>query len=88
MTTLSVSDIVKRPSILDEVDDIVRVVNKKTNEIKGIFIGAKDLKQMERLIEELEYIKWRERNRGLMHSHENAGLCDIAAEELPGAYKA
>jgi len=40
------------------------VVNKKTDEVKGIFINAKYLKRMERIIEELEYAKWRERNKG------------------------
>jgi len=87
MTTLSISDIVKRPSILDEVDDLVRVVNKKTNEVKGIFINAKDLKRMERIIEELEYAKWRERNKGLMKENEPAEWCDNLAEDILGAFE-
>jgi len=79
MVELSISDISKKPSLLDELDDIAKIVNKKTGEAKGIFIPYEDSDAFKKLIDELEYRKWLERNRaGLME--EPDFLDDVVAD--------
>ncbi len=84
MKRVSISEIVKKPSILDSVDDVIEVVNKKTNEVKGVFISAKDLPYVKDMIEELEYRRWLKRNKkGLKAScKELSGIFDEAIVEL------
>ena len=79
MVELSISDISKKPSLLDELDDIAKIVNKKTGEAKGIFIPYEDSDSFKKLIDELEYRKWLERNRaGLMEKPDF--LDDVVAD--------
>jgi len=80
MKTISISDIAKRPSILDNLDDIAKIVNKKTNEVKGVFISSRDLPLFEKVLEELEYRKWVARNRGLGEIDDT--LFDEVREEM------
>jgi len=84
MKSISISDIAKKPSILDEIDDVVEIVNKKTNEVKGVFISSKDLPYIKDMIEELEYRKWLKRNRGLLENspEDLEGIFDEAIKEL------
>ena len=84
MKRVSISEISKKPSLLDNVDDVVEIINKKTNEVKGVFISAKDLPYIKDMIEELEYRKWLKRNKkGLEASaKEFDGLFDEAIIEL------
>ena len=84
MKSISISDIAKKPSILDEIDDVVQIVNKKTNEVKGVFISSKDLPYIKDMIEELEYRKWLKRNRGLLENppEDLEGIFDEVIKEL------
>ena len=84
MKSISISDIAKKPSILDEIDDVVEIVNKKTNEVKGVFISSKDLPYIKDMIEELEYRKWLKRNKGLLENppEDLEGIFDEAIKEL------
>jgi hypothetical protein len=84
MKRVSISEIVKKPSILDSVDDVIEVVNKKTNEVKGVFISAKDLPYVKDMIEEIEYRRWLKRNKkGLEASYKELnGIFDEAIVEL------
>ncbi len=84
MKTISISDIAKKPSILDNTDDVIEIVNKKTNEVKGIFISAKDIPYIKDMIEEIEYRKWLKRNKGLLENppKDLEGIFDVAIKEL------
>lgn len=83
MQTISISEIAKKPSILDNIDDVTQIVNKKTNELKGVFISAKDMPYIQKILEELEYKKWQQRNRGLFESSgESIELFEDVIEEL------
>ncbi len=84
MKTISISEIAKKPSILDSADDVIEIVNKKTNEVKGVFISAKDLPYIKDMIEELEYRKWLKRNKKGFEASakELDGLFDVAIAEL------
>ena len=38
MIQLGILDISKNPALIDKVDDLVEILNKKTKEVKGVFI--------------------------------------------------
>ena len=63
MVELSISDISKKPSLLDNLDDIAKIVNRKKNEVKGIFIPIEDKDLYKDLLEEIEYRRWLKRNK-------------------------
>ncbi len=55
MVEISISDIAKRPKILDELRDIAKVVNKKDNSIRGLFIPLHLMDaKVRHLIQEIE----------------------------------
>jgi len=84
MRKISISEISKKPSILDSVDGMVEVINKKSNEVKGVFISAKDLPYIKDVLEELEYKKWLKRNKNGLEasSKEFNGLFDEAIQDM------
>ena len=80
MVELSISDISKKPSLLDELNDVAKIVNKKTGEAKGIFIPMEESELFKNLIKEIEYRKWLERNKaGLM---ERPDFLDDVIEDI------
>ncbi len=80
MVELSISDISKKPSLLDELNDVAKIVNKKTGEAKGIFIPMDESELFKKLIKEIEYRKWLERNKaGLM---ERPDFLDDVIEDI------
>ncbi len=83
MKTISISDLSKKPSILDDIDDVAQIVNKKTNKIKGFFISYDDFPYVKDIIKEIEYQKWYRRNKGLANPpKEFEGLFDEAIAEI------
>jgi len=66
MVEISISDISKRPSILDNLEDIAKIVNKKSDEVKGLFIPFEESEVFRKLIEEIQYRQWLKRNSGLL----------------------
>lgn len=75
MITIGISDISKNPSIIDKLDDIAQIVNKKSKQIKGIFIPSELLLPYQDMIDELEYQKFRKRNAN-MYNNEDDTLLD------------
>ena len=65
MIEIGISDISKNPSIIDKLDDIAQIVNKKSKKVKGIFIPNDLLLPYQKLIDELEYQKFLKRNSNL-----------------------
>ncbi len=47
MVQIGISEISKNPSIIDKLDDIAQILNKKTKEVKGIFIPNEFLSSFE-----------------------------------------
>ena len=70
MTQISISDISKNPSIIDKLDDIAQVLNKKTKQVKGVFIPNELLDNFQEIFKELEYKKFIQRNRDIKDSLE------------------
>jgi len=71
MIELSISDINKKPAIIDRIDDIAQIINKKTNDVKGYFIPIAYKKYIEHAMQEIEYQKFLQRNRDLISSDMN-----------------
>ncbi|WP_294955240.1 hypothetical protein [Sulfurovum sp.] len=68
MLKVGISDISKNPSLFDKLDDLAEVVNKKTNQVKGVFIPRAYLSSFEKVFEEIEYQKFVKRNASLKNT--------------------
>ena len=77
MIQLGISDISKNPSLIDKVDDLVEILNKKTKEVKGVFIPSGLLSNFDAVFKELEYKKFVKRNHSLQNrSNEDDTVLD------------
>ena len=65
MIQVGISDISKNPAMLDKLHDLAQIVNKKTSQVKGVFIPNVYLDMFEKVFEEVEYQKFVKRNRSL-----------------------
>ncbi len=74
MIQIGISDISKNPSIIDKLDDIAQIVNKKSKQIKGIFIPSELLLPYQDMIDELEYQKFRKRNANMQNNEDHTLL--------------
>ena len=76
MLQISISDISKNPSIIDKLDDVAQILNKKTKQVKGIFIPSAYMDSFREVLEEIEYRKFVERNKTLSTMEEDDTLQD------------
>jgi len=68
MIKIGISDLSKNPAMLDKLHDIVQIVNKKTSDVKGVFVPNEYLGMFDKVFEEIEYKRFIERNRSLQSS--------------------
>ena len=68
MLQIGIADINKKPTILDSLDEITQIVNKKTKVIKGYFIPFEYRDMIKDAMEEIEYKKFKERNKDMVSS--------------------
>ena len=54
MVDIGIAELSKNPAILDKLDEVATIVNKKNKEIKGYFIPKSYNKYLKSLIEEIE----------------------------------
>ena len=83
MLQIGISDISKNPSIIDKLDDVAEILNKKTKQVKGIFIPAIYLSSFQEVLKEIEYKKFVERNKSLSN---NLPEDDTLEDGLEDAY--
>ena len=77
MIQLGISDISKNPSLIDKVDDLVEILNKKTKEVKGVFIPSEFLPSFDAIFKEIEYKKFLHRNQSIQNkSNEDNTVLD------------
>ena len=82
MLQIGIADINKKPSIIDNLDDIAQIVNKKTKVIKGYFIPFEYSDMIKDTIEEIEYQKFKQRNKNMISSSQaDDSLLDGLDEE-------
>ncbi|RLA81139.1 MAG: hypothetical protein DRG78_09685 [Epsilonproteobacteria bacterium] len=68
MLQIGIVDINRTPSIIDKLEDVAQIVNKKTKDIKGYFIPFAYKDMIESVIEEIEYQQFKKRNHTLVSS--------------------
>lgn len=76
MLQIGIADINKSPSIIDKLDDIATIVNKKTKDVKGFFIPVEYKSFIEDAIEKIEYQRFLKRNQDLVTQEDDATLLD------------
>lgn len=76
MLQIGIADINKSPSIIDKLDDIATIVNKKTKDVKGFFIPVEYKVFIEDAIEKIEYQRFLKRNQDLVTQEDDATLLD------------
>lgn len=83
MIQIGISDISKNPAIIDKLDDIAEILNKKTKQVKGIFIPQAYMDAFEEVLKDIEYKKFKERNKSLSLQNEED---DTLLDGLEDAY--
>ena len=77
MIQIGIMDISKKPSIINEIDEVTKIVNKKTKQLKGYFIPIMYENIIKEAIEEIEYQNFKKRNQSLINNeNEDETLLD------------
>jgi len=66
MVNLGIAELNKNPSILNRLDEVATITNKKNKEVKGYFIPVAYQHIIQQAIDEIEYRKFSERNASLI----------------------
>jgi len=76
MVQIGISDINKSPSIIDKLDDVATIINKKSKDIKGFYIPVEYKSFIESAIEKIEYQRFLKRNKDLASEEDDSTLLD------------
>jgi len=73
MIQIGIANIAKNPAMLDTLDFAVEIVNKKTKEVKGLFIPIAYKDMIQEALDEIAYQQFLKQNASLISqkSHEN-----------------
>ena len=71
MVQIGIADINKTPSIIDKLDDVAKIINKKTKDVKGFFIPVEYKSFIDEAIEKIEYQRFLKRNQDLVRDTKN-----------------
>ncbi len=83
MLELGIAKLHVNPSILNDIDNVAKIVNKKQKDVKGYFIPVAYYKYIEDGIKEIEYQQFLKRNRSLADCAETD---DTILDGLDDAY--
>ncbi|CAA6813338.1 MAG: Unknown protein [uncultured Sulfurovum sp.] len=67
MVQIGIANIAKNPAILDSVDYAIEIVNKKTKEIKGLFIPIAYREMIQDALDEIAYQQFLKQNSSLLY---------------------
>jgi hypothetical protein len=59
---LAMNDVLRKPSLLGITDDVLYLEDKRKSELKSIVIPARFLPHLQKVLTEIEYCLWQERN--------------------------
>jgi len=65
MLQIGIVDINRTPSIMDKIDEVAQIVNKKTKDVKGYFIPVVYEDMIKQAIKDIEYQNFKKRNKSL-----------------------
>ena len=68
MLQIGIANIAKNPAILDNIDYAIEIVNKKTKEIKGLFIPIAYREMIQDALDEIAYQQFLKKNSSLLYS--------------------
>jgi len=66
MRNIGIAELNKNPAILDSIDGVAMIVNKKSRHLKGYFIPIVYKKEIEKVLKDIEYKKFLQRNQSLL----------------------
>jgi len=66
MRNIGIAELNKNPAVLDSVDGVAKIINKKNRHIKGYFIPIAYKNEIEKVLKEIEYKKFLQRNQSLL----------------------
>ncbi len=66
MKSIGIAELNKNPKILDSVDGVAMIVNKKNKHLKGYYIPIIYKSEIEKVLKDIEYKKFLQRNRSLL----------------------
>ncbi len=72
MTQIGIAQIAKNPALIDKIDTAIELVNKKTKEVKGVFIPICYKDMIENALEEIEYQHFLKKNSSLIDHHDTS----------------
>jgi len=67
MVQIGIANIAKNPAILDNIDYAIEIVNKKTKEIKGLFIPIAYKEMIQDTLDEIAYRQFLKKNSSLIY---------------------
>lgn len=68
--TIGVNEVIKKPRLISDSEEIVYIKDKRKNVIKSAVIPAKYLDELEEVLKKIEYKIWLERNKKALESSE------------------
>ncbi len=66
MQNLGIAELHKNPAILNHLDDVAAIINKKNKDIKGYFFPICFKEDIEEILKEIEYRQFLKRNQSLI----------------------
>jgi len=72
MLQIGIVDINRTPSIMDKIDEVAQIVNKKTKDVKGYFIPIAYESMIKEAIQDIEYQSFKKRNQSLANSDDTS----------------
>ncbi len=80
---IAVNDILKHPTLISAPTEVVYIEDRRKKELRSIVFPASYMPLLSKVIEEIEYKNWFERNKKALESENSFG--DISNPEDVGA---
>ncbi len=77
MRHIGIAELSKNPAILDSLDSVTMIVNKKNKLLKGYYIPIVYQNEIEKVLKDIEYKNFLQRNKSLLkQNNEDNTLLD------------
>ena len=77
MRHIGIAELSKNPAILDSLDSVTMIVNKKNKLLKGYYIPIAYQNEIEKVLKDIEYKNFLQRNKSLLkQNNEDDTLLD------------
>ena len=77
MRHIGIAELSKNPTILDSLDSVTMIINKKNKHLKGYYIPISYKNEIEKVLKDIEYKNFLQRNKSLLkQNNEDDTLLD------------